>query len=775
MNVKAKLAAILIITAFLVALFPYVYSPSVVRDNITAASGTVWRTSSNNARFTMGTDLTFYRVQANTTHIWFDKSFTAHYYTRYCIYVTAPSNVNLTINTWFASTTGTASLTITAPTGAQIKLGFYSPNLQSASVSGAIVSQTYTSANQTLNFVAYRSGTSSQTFTLSATANETLEDNITPENVAVAITDYEDVAGEKWVFSEESYYTFRAQYWDGNGYSTLNTVKMAFNVGSITMYDNGWVNTSYDQVAGEYALDSGDGMVNLKAGTITALDANTLQVTFLIYFKNTVLDASDIDLYLWCNDTRGASDGWEIIKADYFNIYNQGGHSTLVTSGDAGRSTGGDVFDLYANSGGSWAYCSVEYRNLVHVKLLPTVNIDNVSATTNFFLKYGMDFCVSGEWISGLLVKIGVQGTTVTGSARSVDATAQWYYGDSGIKTDYCYMFPRQNTTTSTFRYWLDLWFNKVNSSSVQGGRVNAYEYPIKNAAHPWFVWLTGDDWGIDDDKPKESDCFIMMKDVDGNTVYTQEIQMVKLWFNVSVSVQADEGVTISNHDVFDLTFGGEPLFGIQTPVFDETKVPVMPQGGFLGALTSWLAIVWKGLQDIFGPAILGFWDAFVGFLDSVFTYFGWNNGFSQILSIISNFLGWVSTSLSLLLIILIEIFLFIVGAFTQMVSYFVQFFTSLTSFYNDLLWIWNYAYPYWGWIPEVIQQILPLLFLFAALWILSPLLEQRSLQRGFEGVKSRLELTVGWVWKGAMFLWRIVDFVIDTVYRLIEEVPVVE
>ena len=74
-----------------------------------------------------------------------------------------------------------------------------------------------------------------------------------------------------------------------------------------------------------------------------------------------------------------------------------------------------------------------------------------------------------------------------------------------------------------------------------------------------------------------------------------------------------------------------------------------------------------------------------------------------------------------------------------------------------------------------MITEIWPLLLLFFALWLISPMLEKRSIQLGLEATKSRIELTVGLIWKFGMFAWKIIDFMISTISRLIEAIPVVE
>jgi len=243
-----------------------------------------------------------------------DQTYSTKHYAEYCLYVVSPDDCSFTVDLWFATKNSKGQLTINMPLSTNINLGFHSPNLISASATG-VVSQTWYSANQTLLMVA---NSDVNPIIISASVTETPEENTTPENYDVIITDMEGCGN--WVFSQESYYTFQAEYWDGDGWAELDTCKIGFTDG-VT-----WVNASYDVSENEYTLESGDEIVRLKAGSMTVADANLLQVTFLIYFQNKVLDAYNVDIYLWCNATSGSEDGWDLIAEDYFNIYNLGGN-----------------------------------------------------------------------------------------------------------------------------------------------------------------------------------------------------------------------------------------------------------------------------------------------------------------------------------------------------------------------------------------------------------------------------------------------------------------
>jgi len=126
-----------------------------------------------------------------------------------------------------------------------------------------------------------------------------------PENNNFAITDLEGCG--PWVFSETEYYTFQARYWDGDGTADLDTMKINFTDGVTEVV------AVYDYVEDEFTLESGSTIAMLREGSITVIDDHLLQVTFLIYFTNKVLDALDVDIYMWCNDTSGAEEepAWE--------------------------------------------------------------------------------------------------------------------------------------------------------------------------------------------------------------------------------------------------------------------------------------------------------------------------------------------------------------------------------------------------------------------------------------------------------------------------------
>lgn len=329
------------------------YTPTltIVRDTILLSEGVVLRTRGNDVRFTAGTDLELYRVRTQNIALWLDATFRENYYVRYCIYVESPTSVNLTVNRWFESTNGRATLTITSPTATDIDMGFFSPTLISASVIGA-KSQTWNASTQTLSFTVTTDVSAS--FTILASVTETREDVLTPEILDFSITNMEGCGN--WVFAEEDYYSFESTYYEGTGWGDLETCSIRFSDGVHT------VTAVYDVDAETIALTDGSDVVKLILVSVENPGSNSIVVTFGFYFEELILDAYDVDVLLRATNYAGLDSGWVTIAGDYFNIYNYGGLSQTTSEGVAGRTEGGDVYELYTD-GGDYAPADIFEEN----------------------------------------------------------------------------------------------------------------------------------------------------------------------------------------------------------------------------------------------------------------------------------------------------------------------------------------------------------------------------------------------------------------------------
>lgn len=758
---KLCFASVLLVSLIALALIlPFVKSSVNIDEDV------VFRTTSNNARFVMGADFTFYEVEINSTHLWMDRSYTTKYYTRYCIYVLSPNNVNFTVNTWFTTENSSAIITIDAPLSTNIDVGFHSPNLVTASALG-VVSQTWYSANQTLLMVV--NSATNPVFIIRVTVTETLETNITPENIEVTITDMEGCGD--WVFSEESYYTFQAKYWDGDGYADLDTMKIRFSDGSHI------ITAVYDSES--WSLETGSDVARIKSGTVTILDSNLLQVTFPIYLENTIFDAFDVDIYMYCIDDYNGIDNWELMALDYFNIYNLGGHSTLTATGNAGRLTGGDVFDLYCN-GSSSVEATLTFRNLAHIKLLPLIYATSTSGEwppenpTGWYLNYQVDYCTEeDDWIEGGGVYLTCTQIAATQDDRYMKFNIAWYDrgGTTIFQEDVYIYYDLYTAGNQTARFWFDTWFNKVNASSTIGGRFNAYMYPMENDANPWLRWLTGNNWGVNSGANKQSEIFTDLKNADDEVFTTQSIKLVRIKFGI-VNPNSDIYVQVYRHDVFDLMFSGSPMEGVQTPVWDETRVPMMPQGGLLGTVVSTFraAIEWLADNIVFGG--LNMWQHFLDFMDTIFAWTGNPTAFTDFMLMLNSFWIWMGDSFIYILSFLTSIFTFLgtvmakflntVGTFiANWVSLISGIFSALGDGFNTGVNIWN---------DLGISTWVILIAIFYPIYLLG-LWETKGIDAVINQLRFILDVAT---WLIRLFI-SMIQTALNIIGRIIESIPVIE
>lgn len=970
-----------ILLAFLIVLIVVVIAAPFAAT-ITFESAVVLRTPDNDSDWTLGNSLSFHYITINGTHFRLDQSYLAGYSTQYYIWVTSPNSTAFTLNSWFATANSSGQIQITSPSATNLYLSFYSPQLISAYVVGA--SYTYVSANQTLLITANTD--TNNIFTIHATVSQDAEPSITPEAYSFNVTDMEGCGN--WLFSEESYYTFQGEYWDGDGYANLDTMKIRWSDGLYT------VEAQYDQPASTWTLLDGSSIVTLRTGVATAQDDNLLRVTFPLRLTNRVLDAWNVTVSLWCNDTAGLVSGWEAFEDDVFNIYNLGGLSDLTTSGNAGRSVGGDVFELWAggqygdvffeenfehDSLGGWGtfqpgdnqieitdtlttpvddfgykslwlndtganvarawhwiytqtdivYVTVHaylddtdeifsiklqenssvnsevgpwvkfetdgkfyfvnytspydyevtsyaqntwinitliinvtsftydiyydevlmnssvafYQNITSISVLmldtdtggvpqtdtATVFVDNIkvwspvtggnsgeaTATVTFrkfqhihtqfaigipvgfselqypnegYVEFGIDYCINDTWIeNGWKVRISILDARIAGAEWTVEGNnwiklyVAWYdHLDGFVKADTVYTLWEGGPgglgwgggKTDYFRLWLDLWFNKVNGSQLVGGRVNSYYYGMHDNAHSWFTWLTGSDWGPMVDDVSQSMYFNSLTDSNGNVISSRQIELMRIRAKVWRSANYDFRWMLRDFDILNFELALTEMRGIDTPIFVATKTADMPQGGFLAALAAALNDGFSVLAEAMGPVLLSFWDTFVGFIDTVFSWAGWPNGFSQILS-------WIGTLLN-----------YIVDGFTYMLTFLSSWFTFMFSFLGKLFNTLSIAVTYW---VQIIQNIFSMISgglgtginiyesLNLPVWIillaiLYPIfLFEIWDQRGIEPMLGHVKMVAdifGWIFH---MLLSTVQLFLNLIGRIIESIPVVE
>jgi len=172
------------------------------------------------------------------------------------------------------------------------------------------------------------------------------------------------------------------------------------------------------------------------------------------------------------------------------------------------------------------------------------------------------------------------------------------------------------------------------------------------------------------------------MVDSSGDKIYAQEIELVKVWSKIEypLSVATEWTCIQNNYDIFDMTFSPQGIMGIQTPTFQEPKIPVVTvtSMGFVGSmLASLFAPLLNGLQAMIGAV----GSAFLTIIDGIlYGLTGQEGLFSGFLNQIGNIATYFTTMLG-------QITTTIGNMVTVFTTTMTLFFGSVTTFFTH---IWN-------------------------------------------------------------------------------------
>lgn len=599
----------------------------------------------------------------------------------------------------------------------------------------------------------------------------------TIENRAVEITDMEGCGD--WVFAQEKYYTFQADVFHASSTDEIDTVKIAFTDGVH------WVNATYDHQTIEWSLDDGSDVVNIKAGT-TASDGNLLTTTFPLFFKSGILDALDVDIWLWANATNAEYCYWKDMEVDYFNIYNLGGFPTLTTSNDAGRVIGGDLMELYAYNN-SWAQADIFFRKLQGVHFYVRVEGNKVQwdeyESDEIEITYSMSFCPDGEdWIKGWKLVLTNYDTWIRTGWFGMDAffivwNASWYDRDSVTggwnltKSDTFSSFPVWNGTDNFYTsLWIDFWFNKVNASTVVGARVNSEYYGIYNTGS--FIW--SEDWEPYLGNTTQSMYFEDLKNTAGQIFSSRQIKMMNFTARVEQGANArNNSVILKDYDILNWKIAGGGMEGIDTPIFVASKMPSMPSSGFLDALAAALSGVFNPIIDAFVWAGLEAWGILVEFLDSIASWLGFPNAFSNFASYIVTLFSYVGTAMGQMSTMLTEIFTFFTGPIVLFLTFIGQFFssviTTLTTMINIMRGVYGGGVDIITYFP--IADLITLFFVFSVPVYLLTAFATKGIGEVWRIISTVMDVLLYFI---NLFI-RVINFVINMISSLVEAIPVVE
>ena len=411
---------------------------------------------------------------------------------------------------------------------------------------------------------------------------------------------------------------------------------------------------------------------------------STLYLWLPFWVKRYAVDTWSEDLGMFANDTLGEETGWFVLHSGYFNLYSQGGLEKLTTSGNAGRYEGGEFFNIFAGND-SYARSDIYWINLVHVKMLVTVDTSGLPLNTahDSLVKvtFGIGYFDGISWTNptwGPSVELQpIQSEDTAGDKmQSVFAQMRNNKGASILTEDFKTFWLKQD---DVLEFWVDMWFNKANDSSIFGMRIGAYFYPMNN--HDFWTLITGGTWGPKwKNETSVSGFAQLFKNIASDRITSHDIQMIDFWAKVSVQGASGENcsIGIKSIKVFDYTFGSD-MSGIQTPSFDEPRTPSIPLGGIFGILASFL----QGLANVLAPAFMFIWSGLVWIFDSIFlAIFGQPNVFTNFVNMI---VAVVTTVVSFMIMISQYIVQFALVFSSIVTLFFTYFFSTIWGIFSFL------------------------------------------------------------------------------------------
>lgn len=399
------------------------------------------------------------------------------------------------------------------------------------------------------------------------------------------------------------------------------------------------------------------GLINGEA-TETDIDNQTIycEIAWTFILEKNIVDYDDCIFQFTAQNrtmtNRTVATVYSNISTHY-NIYNLGGKIYYEFGGDGARITGGDAFELEATNGTIYSNATayVVFRKLQHMHMMFSVSLDNEMSGDNLvvehggYIKGGFDYRIGGEWVTGWNYVINIDdaevGTNFGGTnydASWIRLQVKWFNQNDLIKTDYIYTYHEGYDKDSMpvdrndFRLWVDLWFNRMNASTVIGGRVNAYYFGMKELGTWWF--------GYGDFRPVKGNVtssmfFDELKDDSSNVINCKVVGLVRAWVQVRKIPNADtddDTWSIREYNILNFKLASDRMEGVDTPIFVETKEITMPQTGFLQPLYKAISNIGNAVtQSIFNVAKL-----MIGAVDTFLVYMGLPSGtFSTMMNLV--------------------------------------------------------------------------------------------------------------------------------------------
>jgi hypothetical protein len=457
--------------------------------------------------------------------------------------------------------------------------------------------------------------------------------------------------------------------------------------------------------------------------------------------------------------------------------------STLsIISGAGGKTTGGDLFDLYVYPN-SMVKGQIAFRNLQNVHALinvyadKQVGWDEYELTTTAPLYFGLDYWTGTEYVDGYYVKLTLASGYLSDSDRNTLLwLVEWYVDGVQVGEDQSlYTYPQYNANGNndpvSTSFILDMWMNKQNSSSVYGGRITAEYNAMVNNANPWIRWLTGGSWG----PVIASEQVMFFHNIQNGahtTISAKDIEMSYFWVRMTQDNNA-YGIKyfLKDWDVLDFGVTKGEMIGINTPSFIKTKIPNMAQTGFLNSLWASLQQSFEGIISAFSGVAGWLGLAMFNFVDSILAYFGLSGAFRTIVDTILT--AWTATTAYIIssVTLILKSFEIITITFGYIIFVFTNFTNTAISIITIVVGIFNGTYTIGGAAIGVLSGLgnmwtslnLATAFPLITIWIIMDWLGGlkgsfgQVFRQAYDDIKTFLGVTLG-----------VAEFVINIFYMLV-------
>ncbi len=657
----------------------------------------------------------------------------------------------------------TASGSVTIAEGVRIKLNAYDLVFR--------VADDFSFNKFSINSTGFKFDFDSESFSLNASS-------LTVDSVSI-----DGLSSGDYVYAEEQYYEFIVTVSKANAISEIGLVTLSFSDGVH------WINSTYDDIGG-WMLRSGDSYAILQSGSVTALDVNSYEVTFNIFFKDKVLDCDNIDVYASAyeyssEDMQSYIELYSypsaaLVETDLFGIFSFGLSSVYTFGGNAGHIEGGGVFELYAYKD-SWALSNVTVKNLQNYHALfyvESADVDSFNSWENDVIpiEFGIDYLYNGSWLRGWSVKLELQSDSQCyASGLALFWGVNWYWRGaqvgSGVYVS-SYPYYKDDASASKTSFTLDLWFDRLNSSSVIGGRIASEYYGMVDNSATWTRWLSSN-WGAIFGNSTQSMFSHVLTDAYGETISIGELTLSRVWAKIGQADNAnDVKWSLRDFDIQDFNYvkEGGKVEGINTPILIATKLISMPQTGFYSALASAILVGMEAIRSGISTAILYNLIIFFSAIDLIFALAGYPGLVFAIWDSLASLYVYFMIIEGYALQLIPAMMNFITVVMPSFLLLFVQFLSGWVTISQSFFWVLGYTAAGGKNIYETLTPFIPMLgvayFLFlVTLWE----------KQGLSAMLDHVTMMIGLIGSFGGFLYSISEGFINLLFRIIEVTPVAE